>query len=203
MFKPTPPIVALIFAAGIGGFFLGGATAKDNSLFGPTVAAWAQAVFAAAAVFAGAWLQERFIRRQGEASKRQIYENAASTARWVLQSFQGAKKAAVGRNLRLVDFANLDEQGALTLSMKVLAELKLSDFEDPILATAVFNLQSVMIGVAERRQAQFQMLGVVPSPAVTEGWFTHDETSVFNKAASVERRVAELCGRQAAPLRPS
>ncbi len=31
----------------IAGYFLGGATAKDNSLFGASAAAWAQAVFAA------------------------------------------------------------------------------------------------------------------------------------------------------------
>ena len=203
MFKPTPPVIALIFAAAIAGFFLGGATAKDASLFGATVAAWAQAVFAAAAVFAGAWLQERFIRRQAQASKQRIYENAASTARWVLQSFQRVRTAVDGKTVRLSEFVALDAQGPLTLSMKVLAELKLSDFDDPVLATAVFNLQSVMIIVAERRAQQFQMVGYVPSPVVAEGWFIQDEVEVFNKVVSVERRVAELCGRSAAQLLPA
>lgn len=202
MFKPTAPLIALIAVAGVAGFFLGGATAKDNSLFGATVAAWAQAIFAAAAVFAGAWLQERFIRRQGEAAKRRVYENAASAARWVLQSFQNVRRAVEGKNLRLADFVSLDAQSALTLSMKALSELKLSDFEDQILATAVFNLQATMIGVAERRAEHFQMAGYAPSPIVTEGWFIQDEVDVFNKAASVERRVAQLCQRQPAALQP-
>ncbi|PIB92617.1 hypothetical protein [Caulobacter sp. FWC2] len=84
--------------------------------------------------------------------------------------------------------------------MKVLGELKLSEFDDPILATAVFNLQSTMIVVAERRAAQFQTASLTDSPIVTESWFSQNAVDVFNKAASVERRVAELCGRAPAQL---
>jgi len=127
-------------------------------------------------------------------------KNAASTARWVLQTFQAVQRAVEGKNLSLKAFVALQEQGPLTLSMKVLSELKLSEFDDPILATAVFNLQSTMIVVAERRAAQFQTASLTDSPIVTEGWFSQNAVDVFNKAASVERRVAELCGRAPAQL---
>ncbi|MBO9707435.1 MAG: hypothetical protein J7521_04395 [Caulobacter sp.] len=200
MVKLSRPVLVLMVAVAIVGYFLGGATAKDNSLFGSTVAAWAQAIFAAAAVFAAAWLQERFITRQAQDSKRRIYENAASSARWVLQSFQAVQRAVEGKNLSLKNFVALEEQGPLTLSMKVLSELKVSELDDPILATAVFNLQSMMIVVAERRAAQFEMANMTSSPIVTEGWFTQNAVDVFNKAASVERRVAELHGRASAQL---
>jgi hypothetical protein len=200
MVKLSRPVLLLMVAVTITGYFLGGATARDNSLFGPTVAAWAQAVFAAAAVFAVAWLQERFITRQAKDSKTRTYENAASTARWVLQAFQSVKRAVEGQRVSLKAFVALEEQGPLTLSMKVLSELKLSEFDDPILATAVFNLQSTMIVVAERRAAQFETAKLTDSPIVTDGWFTHNEVEVFNKAASVERRVAQLCGREPARL---
>lgn len=63
MVKLLRAVLLLMVAVAIAGYFLGGGTAKDNSLFGPTVAAWAKAIFAAAAVFAAAWLQERFITR--------------------------------------------------------------------------------------------------------------------------------------------
>jgi hypothetical protein len=46
-----------------------------------------------------------------------------------------------------------------------------------------------MIIVAERRAQQFQMAGYVPSPVLTEGWSAQDEVEVFNKVASVERRL--------------
>ena len=202
MIKLSRPVLVLMAAVAVAGYFLGGATAKDNSLFGSTVAAWAQAIFAAAAVFAAAWLQERFITRQAQASKTRTYENAASTARWVLQSFQAVQRAVEGKNLSLKDFVALEQQGALTISMKVLGELKVSEFDDSALATAVFNLQSTMIVVAERRAAQFQVAAMTSSPIVTEGWFTQNAVDVYNKAMSVERRVADLTGRPAAELRP-
>lgn len=202
MVKLSRPVLLLMVAVAVAGYFLGGATAKDNSLFGPTVAAWAQAIFAAAAVFAAAWLQERFITRQGQASKTRTYENAASTARWVLQSFQAVQRAVDGKNLSLKDFVALEAQGPLTLSMRVLGELKIAEFEDPILATAVFNLQSTMVVVAERRAAQFQVATMTSTPIVTEGWFRQNAVEVYNKVMSVERRVAELTRRPAAEIQP-
>lgn len=76
------------------------------------------------------------------------------------------QRGGEGKNLSLKDFVALESQGLLTLSMRVLSELKVSDFEDPILATAVFNLQSVMIVVAELRSAQFEMAIRSPTPIV-------------------------------------
>ncbi len=198
MWKPSRPVLVLVVVAAVAGFFLGGATAKDSTVFGGTVAAWAQAIFAALAVFAAAWLQERFVTRQSQTAQRRIHENAASAARWVLQSFEKVQTSVEDQRLKGRDFVALEGQGALTVSVKALAEIKLSDIDDRTLATAVFTLQGTMDDVIRRRDKQIEVAGFAPEPIVTQGWFSQDHTTVFNQAASVERRAAELSGRRSA-----
>lgn len=198
MWKPSRPILVLICVVAVGSFIMGSATARDAGLFGTTGAAWAQAIFAAAAVFAAAWLQERFVTRQSQATKQRLYENAASAARWVLQSFENIQKAVDGQRVKGRDFIGLEGQGALTISARTLAEIKLSEIEDTVLATAIFKLQSTMSEVIQRRDKQIEVAAYAPEPIVTQGWFGQDAVAIFNQAASVERRVAELCGRRSA-----
>ena len=177
---------------------LGGAAHKDATLFGPTAAAWAQAVFAATAVFASAWLQERLISRQSEVARKQRYENAASAARWVLQTFTRLQVAVAGGDLSLGDFASLDGQGAFSVALKALGELRLSEIDDETLATAVFALKGMMGDIARRRQAQIEQAVTAPNVIVNEGWLPQDRVAVFNSASAVERAAAVLCGRPAA-----
>jgi hypothetical protein len=198
MWKPSRPILALGAACAVATFVVVGAVTKDRSLFGQTVAAWAQAIFAAAAVFAAAWLQERFLRRQTQDQHRQRIENVASAARWVLQTYERIHQAVDGRNLSLRDFANLDGQGAFATAAKVLAELKLGDLDDHELATAVLTLQGVIADISAKREEQLEIAKRAPSPIVTERWLKQDYVMVFNAASAVERLAARAVGRKAA-----
>ncbi|AYV48276.1 hypothetical protein CFHF_24900 [Caulobacter flavus] len=198
MWKPSRPILALGAACAVATFVVVGAVTKDRSLFGQTVAAWAQAIFAAAAVFAAAWLQERFLRRQTQDQHRQRIENVASAARWVLQTYERIHQAVDGRNLSLRDFANLDGQGAFATAAKVLAELKLGDLDDHELATVVLTLQGVIADISAKREEQLEIAKRAPSPIVTERWLKQDYVMVFNAASAVERLAARAVGRKAA-----
>lgn len=119
-------------------------------------------------------------------------KNAASTARWVQQSFLAVQRAVEGNNLSLKDFVALDTQGPLALSTRVLSKLKVSEFEDPILATAIFNLQGTMIVVAERRAAQLEVVTRASSLIVAEGWFTAGRRRCLQQG-----RVGRAAGGQA------
>lgn len=92
----VPKWALLMLAALIGGFLLGGATARDSSLFGPTVASWVQAVGGVAAIFASAGIaisidRKSAERREFEQSLQAGIDNSAGrraviTARDMLQS---------------------------------------------------------------------------------------------------------------------
>ncbi|NQE65305.1 hypothetical protein E1H18_1086 [Caulobacter sp. RHG1] len=198
MWKPSRPILALGAACAVATLVVVGAVTKDRSLFGQTVAAWAQAIFAAAAVFAAAWLQERYLRRQSQEQRHQKIHNAASAARWVLQTYERIHQAVDGRSLPLRDFVNLDGQGAFATAAKVLAELRLGDLDDHELATAVLTLQGVIADISAKRDEQLDIAKRAPNAVVTERWLKQDYVAVFNAASAVERLAARATGRKAA-----
>ena len=92
----VPKWALAVLAALMSGFLLGGATARDSSLFGPTVASWVQAVGGIAAIFASAGIaifidRKSAKRREFEHSLQAGIDNSAGrraviTARNMLQS---------------------------------------------------------------------------------------------------------------------
>lgn len=145
-----------VFVALCCGFFIGGATAQDNTLFGQTVAAWVQAIGAVAAILWGVWLfRVDTKRRRGEEAEREARFGRSFTKIAALLSAQmiGAERISQHRDLRDGKFSEL------TFDRFRCVDEMLADLPAEALAETGLAFEAVTargrIGMAIRRCMEF------------------------------------------------
>lgn len=138
------------------GFLVGGATARDGTLFGQTVAAWVQAIGAVAAILWGVWLfQVDAGRRRGEGAEREARFGRSFTEIAALLSAQmtGAERISQHPDLRDGKFSELTFDRFRCVD-EMLADLPAEALAEAGLAFEVVTARG-RIGMAIRRCEEF------------------------------------------------
>jgi hypothetical protein len=156
-----------------------------------------QAVLSAAAVFAASRLQDQgFARRDLEVRNRRL-EGVAAVARFVNGKIAGVAKQLTS-GMSPAHALNVISEGSLTATNRAIREIEPATLSDVELITVFLRFEEAfnefsrvageIRGAAERRKATGTAVNAI-------SLFGDIEVVMFNAAAGVERRVAELVGR--------
>jgi hypothetical protein len=167
------------------------------------LAAWVQAILTAGAVFAAARLQDRSLERRERMARTQRLEGAASIARWCLAMYEATKKR--GRpNMTPFDFATVHREEDFHAAVRALRTIPLAELGDGDLTVTVLRLEAALerasADLAAASQHALQHPGAAPETIDGANMVAKFEVEIFNAAAGVERRVAELVGRLPASM---
>lgn len=162
------------------------------------IAAVAQAVMSAGAVYLAARLQNRAQDKRDAAQRNMQLEGAASTALWALQVYRKTLGRAKIDGVSLQTFTEAFRPEEFQSAIRALKAVPVAQFGDYKLTELMSRLEADMeIALRELteavRNASNQPLNAVAANTLIKKY----ETDLYNSAAGAERRVAELVGRLA------
>lgn len=163
--------------------------------------AWAailQAVLSAAAVWAAVKLQDRSIERREKQSEIERWEAVALVARFSYETFKTAT-AKFTNGMDANAFVGLYEHGDFKPANKAINDIRAPELGDLELLTCWLEFERAWRSARGRTELLTSVVAHARSSGSAVNATSHmgdRATALFNCAAGVERRVAQLVGRQ-------
>ncbi len=162
-------------------------------------AAWAQAILSAGAVAVASRLQDRAVKKRDIAGRNRKLDGVAAIARYANNSVQASKDRLSDGMLPAAVEAILPD-GCLQAPSIAIGEIKVSELGDVELVGHALQLINAVHTVGQafgRLKASARAPLTMGSKIDARSALGNAPTDIFNSAAAVERRIAQIVGREA------